>query len=249
MAQKLVDPAKPLTRPEWVAKLNEEGRMWEGAGMLREMVPLDAASLIGAARQLTGLTDFGEDDWCEPFEVLIKSLEEEAQLTLTGRLATRSEILLWLRTRLKLTDLLARHPEILDAPVEKPIFIAGLGRSGTSILQELLHQDPKLRTPLFWEAYFPVDSAISGGSDPVAQKAGDGVASQWTRIVPEIQTMHEVAGHLPAEDSSLWSFTFVSDSIMSFYQIPSYHAYVNRTPADIVYKYHKRILQALQWIG
>ena len=61
--------------------------------------------------------------------------------------------------------------------------------------------------------------------------------------------MHEVAGHLPAEDSSLWSFTFVSDSIMSFYQIPSYHAYVNRTPADIVYKYHKRILQALQWIG
>jgi hypothetical protein len=247
MAQKLVDPSKPLTRPEWVDKLNAEGRMWAGVAMLREMVPLDADSLIASARNLTGLDDFGEDDWREPFAVLLKSLENEAELTLTGRLATRSEILLWLRTRLKLTDLLARHPEILDKPVEKPIFIAGLGRSGTSILQELLHQDPKLRTPLFWEAYFPVDSAISGGNDPIAQAAGHGVASQWTRITPEIQTMHEVAGHLPAEDSSLWSFTFVSDSIMSFYQIPTYHAYVNRTDADIVYKYHKRILQALQW--
>jgi hypothetical protein len=59
--------------------------------------------------------------------------------------------------------------------------------------------------------------------------------------------MHEVAPYLPAEDSSLWSFTFVSDSIMSFYQIPTYHAYVNRTDADIVYKYHKLTLKALQW--
>lgn len=247
MSQALVDPNKPLARPEWVAKLNEEGRMWDGAGMLGEMVPLDEASLLDGARRITGLTDFGEDDWREPFTVLLKSLEDEAQLNLTGRLATRSELLLWLRTRLKLTDLLKRHPEILDTPVVKPIFIAGLGRSGTSILQELLHQDPKLRTPLFWEAYFPVDSAESGGGDPVAQEAGHGVAHQWVRITPEIQTMHEVAGHLPAEDSSLWSFTFVSDSIMSFYQIPTYHAYVNRADADIVYKYHKRILQALQW--
>src|SRR5580704_12132263 len=170
MPQKLVDPSKPLTRPEWVDRLNAEGRMWQGAAMLREMVPLDADSLIASAKTLTGLDDFGEDDWREPFAVLLKSLEEEAELTLTGRLATRSEILLWLRTRLKLTDLLARHPEILDTPVDKPIFIAGLGRSGTSILQELLHQDPRLRTPLFWEAYFPVDSAISGGTDKRAQE-------------------------------------------------------------------------------
>jgi hypothetical protein len=247
MPQQLVDPSKPLERPEWVAQLNAEGRMWQGAGMLREMVPLDADSLLGGAHTLTGLDDFGEDDWREPFAVLLKSLEGEAELTLTGRLATRSELLLWLRTRLKLTDLLKRHPEILERPVEKPIFIAGLGRSGTSILQELLHQDPRLRTPLFWEVYFPVDSAVTGGKDPVAEKAGHEVASQWTRIVPEIQTMHEVAGHLPAEDSSLWSPTFVSDSIMSFYQIPTYHAYVNRTSADLAYSYHKRLLQALQW--
>jgi hypothetical protein len=247
MAQELVDPRKPLGRPEWVARLNDEGRMWQAGGMLSELVPLDERSLLDGARTMTGLDDFGADDWREPFAVLLRALEEEAQLTLTGRLAARSEILLWLRTRLMLTDLLGRHPEITDRPVERPIFIAGLGRSGTSILQELLHQDPRLRTPLFWEAYCPVDSAISGGNDPVAEALGGGVATQWTRITPEILTMHEVAGHLPAEDSSLWSFTFVSDSIMSFYQIPSYHAYVNRAEADIVYQYQRLILQALQW--
>lgn len=247
MSQQLVDPKKPLQRPEWVKKLNAEGEMWAGAAMLSEMVPLDQESLLKSSRQMTGLDDFGDDDWREPFTILLRALEEEAELNLTGRLATRSELLLWLRTRLKMTQLLREHPEILDKPVEKPIFIAGLGRSGTSILQELLHQDPKLRTPLFWESYFPIESAVSAGDNPVAQQAGHDIASQWIRITPEIQTMHEVAGHLPCEDSSLCSFSFVSDSIMSFYQIPSYHAYVNGTDADIFYKHHKQMLQVLQW--
>jgi hypothetical protein len=247
MSQDLVDPSKPIPRPDWVQGINDEGRLWAKAGMLRDLVPLDEASLLDSARRMTGLTDFGEDDWREPFRILIRSLEEEAELNLMGRLASRSEILLWLRTRLMLTDLLRRHPEIFEAPVEKPIFIAGLGRSGTSILQELLHQDPALRTPLFWEVYFPVDSAVSGGSNETAKEAGHNLATQWIRVTPQIQTMHEVAGHLPAEDSSLWSFSFVSDSIMSFYQIPTYHEYVNKADADIAYKYHKQILQALQW--
>jgi hypothetical protein len=247
MAQDLVDPRKAIPRPEWVRGVNEEGERWARAGMLREMVPLDADSLTTAARRLTGLDDFGEDDWREPFAVLVRALDEEAGLNLMGRLATRSECLLWLRTRLQLTDLIRRHPEILEERIVQPIFIAGLGRSGTSILQELLHQDPALRTPLYWEAYFPIDSAISGGRDEAARKNGDAIATQWIRMTPQIQTMHEVAGDLPAEDSLLWSFTFVSDSIMSFYQIPTYHAYVAAASADAVYAQHKRLLQALQW--
>lgn len=247
MAQTLVDPSKPLGRPEWVAGLNAEGRLWQAGGMLREMVPLDERSLLDGARTITGLDDFGDESWREPFSVLLKALEDEAELTLTGRLATRSELLLWLRTRLMLTELMRRHPEIFEQPVERPIFIAGLGRSGTSILQELLHQDPRLRTPLFWEAYCPIDSALSGGKDPVAEALGGGVATQWVRITPEIMTMHEVGPYIPAEDSSLWSFTFISDSIMSFYQIPSYHAYVNRADPEIVYRWHRRVLQAMQW--
>lgn len=247
MAQDLVDPRKAIPRPEWVRGINEEGAAWARAGMLREMVPLDEASLLESARRLTGLEAFGEDDWREPLAVFLQALEDEAQLNLMGRLATRSEILLWLRTRLQLTDLIRRHPEILEQPIEKPIFIAGLGRSGTSILQELLHQDPALRTPLYWEAYFPIDSAVSGGTDAAARANGGAIATQWTRITPQIQTMHEVAGDIPAEDSLLWSFTFVSDSIMSFYQIPTYHAYVAEASADVVYAQHKRLLQALQW--
>ena len=248
MAQNLlVDPSAPIPRPEWVDAINAEGRMWADAGMLADMVPLSLGSLLDAAFRETGLRDMGDPDWEEPLTVLINALETEAELNLMGRLATRSELLLFIRNRLKLIDLVRRNPEIRNQQIDAPIIITGLPRTGTSILQEVLHQDPRLRTPLFWEIYFMGESAISGGQDQVARALGDRVARQWIRMTPQIQTMHETAGDIPAEDASVWNYSFVSDAIMSFYQIPSYHAWVNACPPELIYKYHRLALQALQW--
>ncbi|SNS87769.1 Sulfotransferase family protein [Sphingomonas laterariae] len=247
MTELLVDPKAPLPRPEWVDQINAEGRMWKAAGMLSDMVPLDKDSLIAAARLETGLFDLGDADWEEPLDVLLRALDEEAELNLMGRLASRSEIILLLRNRLKITELVRRHPEIREQPIVAPIIITGLPRTGTSIMQELLNLDPRLRTPLFWETYFMGEAAESGGDDPFHRKLGDEIARQWIRITPQIATMHETAGHIPAEDATLWNFSFVSDAIMSFYQIPSYHAWVNRADPMLIYKYHRLALQALQW--
>ena len=70
MAQRFVDPRAPLPRPDWVKQINREGEIWRAAGMLSDMVPLDADSLLAAARRETGLEDLGEDDWQEPLAVL-----------------------------------------------------------------------------------------------------------------------------------------------------------------------------------
>ena len=215
--------------------------------MLADMVPITVGSLVDAARRETGLHDLGDDDWEEPLGVLVDSLNTEAQLNLIGRLTTRSELTLFIRNRLTITELVKRNPEIRRQPVVAPIIITGLPRTGTSILQEVLHQDPRLRTPLFWEIYFMGESAKSGGQDKEAQRLGDMVAQQWIRVMPAIQTMHETRGDIPAEDASVWNYSFISDAIMSFYQIPSYHAWVNQADPMVIYKYHRLALQALQW--
>ncbi|MEZ4334100.1 MAG: sulfotransferase [Myxococcota bacterium] len=245
--QRFVDPRAPLPRPDWVREINREGGIWREAGMLSDMVPLDPESLLAAARRETGLDDFGAGDWREALEVLTGALESEADLNLMGRLCTRSELILWLRNRLKLVDLVARHPEIAEEPIEAPIFITGLPRTGTSILQELLWQDPRLRTPLFWETLHPVESARSGGRDEAARRSGDALIRQWIRVTPEIQTMHETAGDLPAEDATVWAYTLVSDHIQSFYQMPTYDAYVNAADPVPLYRAQKLFFQALQW--
>ena len=59
MTEYVIDPKKPLPRPEWVEKTNAEGRMWAAAGMLSHVVPLDEASILASAYQMTGLNDMG----------------------------------------------------------------------------------------------------------------------------------------------------------------------------------------------
>lgn len=236
-----------LQRPDWVQKINEEGNLWRSAGMLADMAPLDFEGLVAAAKRETGLSDFGEDDWSEPLQILIAALEEEAELNFMGRLLTRSELLVWLANRLKIIDLVKRNSEILEEVIVQPIFIAGIGRSGTSILQELLHQDPTLRTPLFWETYYPVESAISGGEDERAKALGHAMVTQLLRVTPEMQKIHETAGHLPAEDASLVTFGFMTDLIPSFFNIPSYHQYLYKADPTLFYRHHKLALQVLQW--
>lgn len=234
----------PPPRPDWLAALNQEGRFFN----LTAVVPLDEASLLDHACRSTGLNDFGDDLWREPFGVLCRALEEEAQLTLMGRLMARSDILLWLSTRLTVAETLKQHPEILDEEIVAPMVIVGLPRSGTSILFELLAQDPDVGVPLTWEAILPCPPPEKSTyhNDPRIAQAHQ-IATQWSRVVPEFATMHEMGGVIPAECGHLMVGSFISDQIAALHQIPSYSMWCAQADYLPVYEYHRTLLKILQW--
>ena len=64
----------------------------------------------------------------------------------------------------------ASNPEIADVVIDRPVFILGLPRCGTSILHALIGADPQVRTPLQWEvaAPSPPPEAATFDSDPRA---------------------------------------------------------------------------------
>lgn len=231
-------------KPDWLVALNREGAHFD----LAAVVPLDADSLIDSACRRTGLDDFGGDDWREPFSLLCRDLEGPARLTLMGRLMARSDIDIWLENRLRITDLLARHPEILDQEITRPTFIVGLPRSGTSILFEVLAQDPASRVPETWEALFPCPPPTAEGyaSDPRIARA-DALVTQWTRVVPAFATMHEMGGRIPAECGLIMANSFISDHIASLHQAPAYAVWYAGADMRPAYAYHRTILQILQW--
>ncbi|MBP9592009.1 MAG: sulfotransferase [Steroidobacteraceae bacterium] len=235
---------KPPPRPEWVARVNEEGRGMD----IASLVPLEPAELIARAMANTGLSDFGQDPWREGFEILVKALNEEADLNLFGRLMTRSDLLIWLEERLAIEDAYRRHPEIDEQVVDAPVFIVGQARSGTSILFELLSTDGRFGVPTNWEIMFPCPppEAATYRSDPRIAKAQH-LLTQWHRVAPSFLSMHELGATIPNECKVAMNCTFTSDNLTGLFQVPSYYAWLAQADLTVPYAYYKRMLKLLQW--
>jgi hypothetical protein len=241
-------------RPQWVQRINDEGDVIEagaghGAAGIKQIVPLDEDSLLSAATDATGLSDFGADDWREPFRVFITALEQEAALNLLGRIRTRSEILQLLCARLQIEDTYKRHPEIADEQITQPLIIIGQGRSGTSLLQNVLGHHPDNGVLMHWEMVFPCPppERATYDTDPRIEKA-DALIDQWNRVTPTMPSMHELRGYMPFEDCILMAMNFGAISWMDCLgQVPSYDAYIMQQDIEPHLRYHERVLKLLQW--
>lgn len=232
-----VEGWKPPPRPGWVARLNQLGR---NVGSPDVLVPLDEHSLLGAATTATGLEDFGPDEWREPFRLLLADIEDQSELTLTGRVMARFDLVKSLVARLRLAEAERQHPEILERPVVAPILITGLGRTGTTILHELLAQDPALRAPLGWELRYPAVPADLG----IEMATAD--IDFWVDVVPEFLTMHESSAEGPDEDTAGLFHEFTSAAWSALHRAPNFDAFIAGAGAQTT-RFHKRLLQHFQW--
>ena len=102
--------------------------------------PLDADALHAKATADTGLDDFGADDYRERLDVYLAALQEIDGMHAPGIVNFFGQLSQWLKNRLLLTDLLTRHPEIHDIELLPPVVIAGLPRTGTTHLHNLLRR-------------------------------------------------------------------------------------------------------------
>lgn len=233
----------PPEAPTWVDRLDAHGAAVGGG---EHLVSLDRDDLLATARASTGLDDFGGDSWRPHFDVLVAALRDEAHLTTLGRLVARTELVRALRQRLLLAARWSADPTILDEAIEAPVFVVGTGRSGTSILHELLALDPGNRVPLTWELLHPGEAVGSPDEQARARAAGDAVHRAWGDLQPAYETMHHNAGDEPNECIFATMLEFLSDQWGGTYEIPTYSGHLVGADQTEAYQYHRRVLQTLQ---
>jgi hypothetical protein len=232
-------------RPPGIRLINALGRTAARLGL--EHPSLAEDDLLAAARKETGFGDFGGDDFREGLARLMQSLERDAALTPIGRMFARGQIVTLLANRLRVVEHRRRHPEIDAERIERPMFVLGLPRTGTTILYGLLAQDPAARSPSSWEVGFPCPPARAEAYDDdprIAQM--DAQLDQLRRLAPGFDAIHPMAARLPQECVAITAMDFRSVQFSTSYRLTSYEHWLFEQDLRPTYRFHRAFLQHLQ---
>jgi hypothetical protein len=205
-------------------------------------------AVLDAARQRTGLEDFGDPAFREPLRRLLDSLEREARLHEIGRITWFERIVGILVNRLRAEPWIARHPEILEQRIEAPCVIVGLPRTGTTMLHRTIAADPSVFALRWYESRNPAPFPDSEGAarDPRIDDAEREVAAML-EAVPELLAAHPMDAFAPDEEIMLVEHAFLSWNPEAFCRVPSYAAWLETADMAPGYRHLDRTLRFLQW--
>ena len=208
-----------------------------------------AEHYVEQAVERTGLDDFGDDDWRAGLDRLLDALEQpEARLTDVGTVVVETDIAQYLDNRLGLVALRAQHPELADGDVARPIVVIGQARTGTTILHDLLAQDPASRVPLSWEVDRPLpppDPATYDTDTRIEETANQ--QSMIDLLIPHFRAMHPVGPQLAQECVRITGGAFRSMIFPTQYRVPSYGGWlIDEADLAPAYRWHRLVLQHLQ---
>ncbi|MBX6387636.1 MAG: sulfotransferase [Frankia sp.] len=219
---------------------------------------LDQDALLAAARDATGLDDFGDDEyfggdlWRDGQRRLLAGLNDEARLNGLGHAIVSAEQTAYLALRLAIVDHHRRNPEIGERGIVPPVVIIGQARTGTTMLHDLLAQEPSHRVPLTWEVEHPLPPPRTETylTDPRIKET-ESMFEAIDSVVPEFRAVHQLGARLAQECSKITASSFISVIFPTQFRVPAYydwllHDAVRDGHHAAAYRWHRRFLQVLQ---
>ena len=164
----------------------------------------------------------------------------------------RQLIMQLLVARLRLFELLRLHPEIEDEPIEAPIFIIGLPRTGTTHLHTAMSHDERLRSMPYWESLEPIPDPHAlprpeGKPDPRIARCATSLRLVHYAM-PLFPAMHEMTAEGPHEEIQLLAVELESMFFEAGYNVPGYTDWYRAHDQTTSYRLMRTMLQALQWL-
>jgi hypothetical protein len=230
--------------------LNDDQKAARAWGDANPIV-FDEEAVLAQARDKTGLSDFGPDDFRARLRMLTDEWNADRGISNIHRHTLLSYLNRYAVNRLLIQDFQTKHPEIHDETIEKPIIVAGLPRSGTTHMVNILAADARLRSLPLWESYEPLpipgEPTLPDGTDPRYKRCADA----WDVLrnsVPLIAAMHPMEPDHIHEELELMGPDFASYNFEWISVIPKWRDHYYATDQTPHYEYMKTVLKILQWI-
>ena len=214
-------------------------------------ITLSVDSVLSAAREQTGLGDFGPDDFRERLALWLDEIDADPNRSPVSRMTTHAACTRYAANRLRVLDVLRRHPEIHDEEIVAPIIVVGLPRSGTTHLLNLMSADSRFRSLPLWESQEPVpfagDELGVDGVDPRLLRSQE----RWNQMQaksPLVAAMHPMTPEHIHEELELESLDFSSYNFEWMSSMaPRWRDYYLAHDQRPHYDFIKTMLKLLQW--
>lgn len=233
--------------PPWpIGLLNAAAPLVKALGLWPTLKPDD---LLEAAQRKAGPSTL-PDAHMRALGPRTEAFNNDAKLSLFGALAVKDQFMRGLTNSLKFSKLVDEHPEILDEKIDKPLFVLGLPRTGTTLLQRLLSMHADARALPFWEAYAPIPNKWGeheDGKDGRLDEARRTLAFLG-RIAPDLRRIHPVEAEDPEECFLIFRTYLLTPPGFDFGYMPSFWEWFDDKAHIDAYRLHKRQLQIHQWI-
>lgn len=211
------------------------------------MTNLTLDEVLEAAKAETGLDTFASESWREGLDILLKDHARTGLLNEVGQQWRRRLFVTSLANRLRVDDHIRGHPEVVETPVKRPVFILGMPRTGTTMVSYLLASDPARRSLLKWEASNTVPPAAPGAlkTDPRCLAELEKDAEQLKRD-PGLAARHYETADGPTECVFTVAQDFKSVMLEVMSSAPTYNDWMMFNDMTSAFEHRKRVLQVLQ---
>ena len=193
----------------------------------------------------SGLAPSGDESFFEGLTLIATALDQPS-VRRGGRAIIVSEIANQLVNRLRVDAHHAANPDLAAAPVDAPIVILGLPRSGTTALSYLLDCSPDVRSLLNWEAVMSVPPPTSATlrTDHRCLEMLEFQRAVFPSIDPPPPHWEWADG--PTE----CTFVLAQDAKSVMWDarlpLPEHREWIESCDMTTAYRHHRRTLQILQ---
>lgn len=207
--------------------------------------------LLSIASRKATLSDFGNSNFQMGLDAFLQSLNDDVNLSPVGQIVLRKTLIDYLVNRLRIQDALCEEPSIANLPVNKPLFILGLSRTGTTLLHNLLALTPDARAPRTWELLQPAPP-YHPGDRSIRNRI---LKARWQLqmlnfAAPYLKLVHPINALDIEECYPLLNHTFTSPAFVMHYGVPGYLNWLTNIPFDALiwaYREYRSQLQILQY--
>ena len=212
--------------------------MWAPSRTCTPRPPKRAASTISAS---------DDDNYREALGILLESYRRDADLTEIGSKMNRFFVRNALVARLMSEAAWKQYPQHANVPIERPIFVTGLPRTGTTALHRLMSADPRHQGLELWLAEFPQPRPPreTWSDNPVFRAARRAVHARRTTRTPTTPGLHYMTADEVEECWQLLRQSLHSVSYETLAHLPTYSQWLAKQDWTRPYQRHRKNLQLI----